>query len=60
MEGVSVSTSAVTTLAPTALQSMTPARLDDLYSHVLPGMQEESAARLNELLDGAHRSSDHI
>ncbi len=24
----------------------------DTYSHVLPGMQEESAARLNELLEG--------
>ncbi len=24
----------------------------DTYSHVLPGMQEESAARLNELLTG--------
>ncbi len=32
----------------------------DTYSHVLPGMQEESAARLDELLTGAHRSSDHI
>ena len=32
----------------------------DTYSHVLPGMQEESAARLNELLAGAPRSSDHI
>ena len=32
----------------------------DTYSHVLPGMQEESAARLNALLAGAHRSSDHI
>ncbi len=25
----------------------------DTYSHVLPGMQEESAARLDELLEGA-------
>ncbi len=24
----------------------------DIYSHVLPGMQEESAARLNALLTG--------
>ena len=24
----------------------------DTYSHVLPGMQEESAARLDELLEG--------
>ncbi len=32
----------------------------DTYSHVLPGMQDESAARLNALLDGAHRRSDHI
>ena len=32
----------------------------DTYSHVLPGMQEESAARLNELLWGADRRADHI
>ncbi len=32
----------------------------DTYSHVLPGMQEESAGRLNALLTGAHLSSDPI
>jgi hypothetical protein len=32
----------------------------DTYSHVLPGMQEGSAARLDALLSGAHRHSDHI
>ena len=26
----------------------------DTYSHVLPGMQEESAARLDALLEGAN------
>ena len=32
----------------------------DTDSSVLPGMEEESAARLDLLLAGAHRRSDHI
>ncbi len=32
----------------------------DTYSRVLPGMQEESAARLDALLAGAHERPTHI